>query len=227
MRAIVLPDAVNSQRYHLSELQIATSVDDPRRAAPSVPADCRLVLDVGCGAGQTLIAAHLDSGTLACGIDCDFAALRLGQQLTRRVQFVCARGEQLPLTSSSFDLVMSRVALPYMRIHTALREFARVLKPNGYLWLVLHPVSMTLSELLASLRSRHFKDALYRLFVLVNGLTFHITGRVFVMPSTSARCESFQTEHGMRRALRVTGFREVEIVRGRSFVVKARRGSPA
>lgn len=137
-----------------------------------MPRNCRAVLDVGCGAGQTLIAANLEGSTQAYGIDSDFKALRLGRQLTRRVHFVCARGERLPLHANAFDFVISRVASPYMHIPTALAEMARVLQPGGRLWLVLHPCSMTFRELARSLRSLSLKDALFRMYVLANELGF-------------------------------------------------------
>ena len=41
----------DSHAYHLMELDIARSPDDPRRVMPVMPATCRRVLDVGCDAG--------------------------------------------------------------------------------------------------------------------------------------------------------------------------------
>jgi hypothetical protein len=51
--------------------------------------------------------------------------------------------------------------------------------------------------------------------------------RIFRVPLTRARCESFQTRRGLRRALRA-GFDETAIHEGKFFVAtarKARRGS--
>ena len=41
--------------YHLLELEIARSPDDPRCVMPELRPSYRAVLDVGCGAGQTLL----------------------------------------------------------------------------------------------------------------------------------------------------------------------------
>ena len=68
---------------HLEELRVARRLDDPRRVMPVVPAGCRRVLDIGCGAGQTLIGADVDGGVMACGVDRDVAALQLGRRLAR------------------------------------------------------------------------------------------------------------------------------------------------
>lgn len=216
--------AADVESYHLAELEIARSPAHPRHVAPSVPHACRAVLDVGCGAGQTLITADLPTGTLRYGVDPQLEVLQLGRRLTSGVCFVCARGEQLPLKSEAFDFVISRVALPYMRIPLALGEIARVMKPGGQLWLVLHPFSMTLREMLGSLRELALRDALLKMYVLLNGLAFHVTGRVFPLPFRHGRCESCQTEGGIRRALRRAGFRETEITRAPSFVVTSRKG---
>jgi len=207
---------------HLAELRVALTLDDPRRIMPAIPAGCRRVLDVGCGAGQTLIGSDLEPGVVACGTDCDVAALQLGRQLTERVTFVCAAGERLPFRSASFDLVISRVALPYMHVPTALAEMRRVLVPGGRLWLVLHPLSMALRELVAAARTRRVKAVLGRLWVLTNGLTLHAFGTLLRLPFARARCESFQTTRAMRRALR-PGFQQIEIRRGTFFVVTATR----
>src|SRR5437763_507088 len=72
--------------------------------------------------------------------------------------------------------------------------------------------------------ARRAKSALGRLWVLGNGVTLHCFGRIFRIPFTRPRWESFQTPRGMRRALRA-GFDETEISRGRFFVVTARRSA--
>src|SRR5439155_7116311 len=49
-----------SARGHLAELKIALDPSDPRRFIPAGIPEHSKVLDVGCGAGQTLIAACED-----------------------------------------------------------------------------------------------------------------------------------------------------------------------
>jgi SAM-dependent methyltransferase len=126
--------------YHRLELEIARSPSDPRHIMPPVLPGIRRVLDIGCGAGQTLIVADMGSARKV-GVDVDFAALRLGKQLSSDIDLVLAAGEALPFRGATYDLVISRVALPYMHIPTAIREAARVLVRDGRVWFVLHPVS--------------------------------------------------------------------------------------
>ena len=128
--------------YHVLELQIAANPVDTRRVMPTIGAHHRRIVDVGCGAGQTLIASRLGEEVEAFGVDRDHKALSLGRQMYPRLRLIRARGEELPLPSRSFDLAISRVALPYMRTTAALSEMARVLRPGGDLWIVLHPFSL-------------------------------------------------------------------------------------
>lgn len=216
---------MNSKVYHLEELNIALSANDPRRVMPIVSGEHKRILDVGCGAGQTLIASHLSPDVVAVGVDRDFAALHLGKQLGTHIHFVCAAGERLPFVSGCFDLVISRVSLPYMHIPKALAEIARVIKPCGNLWIVLHPFPMVWRELVHSFRKLNVVDVLFRLYVLANGLAFHIASKQFRFPFGRHRCESFQTGRGISRALYAAGFADIEIRRERFFVVSAKKWS--
>jgi len=197
---------------HLEELKIAR---DPVHHAHSNPdiRDCQRVLDVGCGAGQTLITAY--PNTPAVGIDVDFAALRLAKSLTTRAAFACGAAEHLPFADGSFDLVVSRVALPYTHIPHSLAEIRRVLRPGGKLWAVLHPLSIPWKEA----TSGNFNSYLYFLYVLANGMLFHFSRRQIEFPRHG--CESFQTRRGMRTALRAGGFGEIAFPIGPQFVVTA------
>src|SRR6185436_4815703 len=99
--------------YHSLELRIALNPADPRRVMPPVRDEYRSVLDIGCGAGQTLLGAGFKPGTRRIGVDYDYQALRIGKQFDPSLCLVHACGEALPLNSNAFDLVISRVALPY------------------------------------------------------------------------------------------------------------------
>src|SRR5262249_51148100 len=134
-----------SEAYHLSELRIASSDSDPRKILPMIPSGCTRILDVGCGAGQTLIASKLPVAHFLCGIDIDRLALQLGRKIAPQSQFVQVRGESIPFRAGSFDMASCRVALPYLRVNAALNEFYRVLNPGGKIWLVLHSFSHVLA----------------------------------------------------------------------------------
>lgn len=208
--------------YHLRELQIAQDPNDPRHVMPAIEPHHRRILDVGGGAGQTLIASRdkLAPAALAANLDIDYEALLLGQELTDAVRFVAGSAEVLPFADGSFDLVLARVALPLTFIPAAVAEIGRVTAPGGDVWLVLHSFGRTVRLLADNLRQRQPKHAFYRSYVLANGLLFHLTGLLLPFP-TDGHYESFQTVGAIRRELQRAGFTNLVVVQGRHFVVTA------
>jgi len=212
----------NSADYHRLELAIATDPNDSRRVMPVVKQRHRRILDIGCGAGQTLIGSNLSEDVLAVGLDLDHAALTLGKRLSPpAIHFVSGQGEALPFESEAFDLVVCRVALPYMHIGRALSEFARVMDAGGDLWLVLHPFSMTAKELRTNLTHFQVKASIYRMWVLMNGLALNSVGRQWHWPGNANRYETWQASTGITRALTSAGFGQIRINHEKHFVVTA------
>ena len=217
---------MSTLEYHLAELAIAKAKDDPRRVMPALPDNFGSILDLGCGAGQTLIACDLRPEVFACGADIDEEALRygrqLGQQANNQIHFVRAGGEALPFAAQTFDVVISRVAIPYMHIPTAMHEIARVLKPGGHVWFTLHPVALVQKWLWQALRKGNLKSVIYQSYTLANGLLLHWLGKQVRFPLNRARCESFQTKRSITRALQAAGFTRVQAeLNEQFFVVKA------
>ncbi|HEX6718104.1 MAG TPA: class I SAM-dependent methyltransferase [Pyrinomonadaceae bacterium] len=207
--------------YHLDELRIANTPGHSHRILPPVLKTDRTVLDVGCGAGQTLIATSFESGTTVIGLDRDKSALHLGKQLDQRISFVCATGESLPFQSERFDFVFSRVALPYMQLDETLSEIRRVLKTGGRVWLVLHPYSMVLKETLDAVSRLNIKRAGVCLYVMANGIVLNSVGKEFHLPFKKDYYESFQTVRGITKLLRKAGFDDIRAERNRFFVANA------
>lgn len=99
-----------------------------------------LALDAGCGPGHTaLYFAPFVRDVVA--VDLSEAMLAQGQQLASErgitnVTFRLGDVEQLPFADDSFDLVTSRYSAHHWpHPAAALREFRRVLRPNGQLLL--------------------------------------------------------------------------------------------
>ena len=206
----------NTSQYHLAEVKIALDRSHPKHISPEIPTGCR-VLDIGCGAGQTLIATC--RGRLSFGIDKDMAALQLGRTLTSEVAFACADAESLPFHACSFDMVISRVALPYTNIRHTLAEIRRVLKPGGQLWAVMHTFAVPWK----AARRAGWKGRIFFAYVLCNSFLFRFTGRAFRFFRWG--CESFQTQAGMSRALRAAGFVRIAVQARPYLVVTARKSN--
>jgi ubiquinone/menaquinone biosynthesis C-methylase UbiE len=207
--------------YHRLELSIASDPHDSRRVMPHVEGKHRRILDVGCGAGQTLIGSKLPKSVFAVGLDNDPSALSLGKQFSAGIDFVSGQGETLPFKNGTFDLVICRVALPYMHISRALSEMSRVTRPEGDLWLVLHPLSLTVKELGTNIVRFQARAGVYRLWVMMNGLALHFVGKQWSWPVNPHRYESSQTKKSIKRALLAAGFDRVNISRENHFVVTA------
>lgn len=211
---------MDSTAYNLSEYEIARNPAHPGCCLPTLRKRYRDILDVGCGAGQTLAALELRPGVRAFGVDPDARAVAMGQQLWPALDLRIGRGEALPFAAASFDLVFSRVALPYMDVPRALAEMSRVLRPGGDLWLVVHGWSMWRRRLHAAWRRLDAADLLYQGYVAGNSLCLAVAGRNIPAPLKGGY-ESVQTVSGMRRLL--AHWDEVQIRRGRHFVVCARK----
>jgi ubiquinone/menaquinone biosynthesis C-methylase UbiE len=213
---------MSTLEYHLTGLEIAAAAGDPRKILPKLPPDLRSILDLGCGAGQTLMACKLAPEVFICGVDVDEEPLRLGKTTNQHFHLVCAVGEELPFAAATFDMVISRVALPYMHIPSALAEIARVVRPGGRVWFTLHPLALTRKWLLDGLREANLKKIVYLAYAHVNGWLLHFSGRQFRYPLKRERCESFQSVKGITRALHSAGFKEVKTeLTERFFVVTA------
>jgi ubiquinone/menaquinone biosynthesis C-methylase UbiE len=203
----------DSRQYNLAELKIALDSDDPRHILPPPLEPAAKVLDVGCGSGQSLIAAYADR--ISFGVDIDHEALKLGKTLSERTCLVNSAAEALPFKSNHFDLVFARVSLPYTNIHNSIREIRRVLANGGRVWLTLHPFSIAWSQA----KQSGYKGKIYFAYILLNSLLFHIFQRQFSF--LGKRYESFQTERGIREALAQNGFDNIQIERTGHFLVTA------
>lgn len=127
------------------------------------------ILDVGCGYGREL-QRLADRGCIAVGVDPFTGCV----DCSRALGFEAHQGyaEDLPFADSSFDGVISQVALPYTNEKLALREIARVLKPGGVCRLSTHGAGY---YWLIFSQSRSSKRASYALRCLANTWLRHFS----------------------------------------------------
>jgi ubiquinone/menaquinone biosynthesis C-methylase UbiE len=174
------------------------------------------VLDLGCGSGHAPKHFRLPDDCEVLGVDADRGTLEQAHINYPHRRYCVGRGENLPYHAEFFDQVIANVSLPYMNIPKTLREVRRVLKPSGTLVFSLHPFSFTWSELK---KTRHIRAATFRVFVMINGIYFHLTGRVLHL---FGKAESFQTERGIRMAMARAGFSQIVCKRNElRFIVRA------
>jgi len=121
--------------------------------------DSAVVLDVGCGKGAQLALA---SGRLKIGIEPDVVSATQCHQ--RGFPVVRAYAENLPFADDTFDGIICKVVLALTREDEAVREMARVVKPNSKLYLSFQGSGYYLRYVVLG----SWKERVYGLRTLVN-----------------------------------------------------------
>jgi ubiquinone/menaquinone biosynthesis C-methylase UbiE len=177
-------------------------------AIPAISMDGLAVLDVGCGTGYALMYPQYAKASRV-GIDVDKDALAEGCVKFPQLKLIYAGAEKIPFPPETYDVVVSRVALPYTDIRVSLAEIHRVIKPGGHLFLTMHDWRHQLEFFRYGLRSP--KRVLDHVYIALASAVFIATGRVPTRPDGTR--ETFQTEASMRRELERAGFYDVKFSR--------------
>lgn len=209
--------------YHLEELEAALSSPNDGRNRPILRDTDRVILDIGCGIGQSFIAWGNEPAVRTLrdppgepkegvwqrttistfdrrfvGMDVDEDAIREGMARAPWAQLLLQGAEHIPYPDGTFDLVMSRVSLPYCNIPKVLREVRRTLKPGGKVWFTLHSHEHAENCMRRSLYSLPRKMG-----VRLNGWLLQRFG--FVVP-VRGRYESWQDPHSFLALMARCGF---------------------
>lgn len=141
------------------------------------------ILDVGCGAGQELLPFLEKTKGFCIGID---TAVELGKAALKtrnltneneRLNYVRCFGEELPFADASFDVVLCRVAIPYMNNKKTIAEIGRVMRSGGVFLLKTHSPAFYFGMLPARIKSLNLKNIAYPLICLAGGVWHQITGK--------------------------------------------------
>lgn len=175
------------------------------------PPVVKRVLDVGCGAGQEMLPFIREKRAIGFGIDISEQIGEIGHQffndrgLADRVVFLRAKGEDLPFADESFEVVICRIALPYMNNQAALAEMTRVLQPNGVLFIKIHHLNYYFSRFFQNLRRGEILPMIHATRVISAGILFHLTG--FQKPNRLIGNEVFQTTYFLAQQLTKYGMK--------------------
>ena len=171
------------------------------------------VLDVGCGAGQELFPFLEKTNAVCIGID---TAPELGKVTKenfaneKNAFFVRSEGEKLPFADASFDVVLCRVALPYMNNRETIAEVARVLKTGGVFLLKTHAPLFYFGMLPARLKTLSAKQVAYPLICLAAGTWHFLTGKQlqkgFWQGKETFQTRAFLEKEFKRNNLEIKGF---------------------
>jgi ubiquinone/menaquinone biosynthesis C-methylase UbiE len=161
------------------------------------------ILDLGCGAGQDVLPFVEKTNAFCVGLD---HAAELGavvktvfgqNDLKDRTAFVRSVGERLPFADASFDVVLCRVALPYMNNRQTIAEVARVLKPNGVFLLKTHAPAFYFNLLKSRTKTFNTKQIAYPLICLAGSFWHQLTGKQLTKGFWAGK-EIFQTKAFLR-----------------------------
>ncbi len=211
---------MSSIDYHLEELKYAMDANNKNHILPEIFESDKVILDIGCGIGQSLLAFDCKN-KICIGLDIDQEAIRYGiENHGDKINFILSDGNRLPLPDHSVDLVYSRVAIPYMNIPRVIKEVRRVLKSNGRIWLTLHTKETAMQYLKDAIKDRKIKRFIHVVYILLNGHCLKYFGIVF--PFLNLRYESWQDAEAMKKLLEKNGFEAISKIRENHTVVKGR-----
>lgn len=169
--------------YLVAEWQLHQSAPERAEATRAATShlSIRRVLDAGGGAGQEMQPL---AGSGAFGVGADIASMAgpTGRQLyarhvpEARVAFARASMEQLPFVDGAFDVVICRLALPYVDNQAAIAEMARVLRPGSSLLIKLHHLRYYVRQLGRNVQEHAPLAALHSTRVLLNGAVLAVAG---------------------------------------------------
>jgi ubiquinone/menaquinone biosynthesis C-methylase UbiE len=124
----------NTERIRLTtNADIKKKIDEARSP---------VVLDAGCGWGRYIKRLHdfITKDFETIGVDFDILSLQYGKTINRAAIFLRADIRALPLKDEVFDVVVCSGVIHEVKSiwerKTALREFARVTKTNGYVYII-------------------------------------------------------------------------------------------
>lgn len=183
--------------------------------------DRAAILDVGCGSGQILKASSKYNPKFAVGIDIEILLISLANYMLRSHHapnhcLIVGNAEGVPLREETFDFIICRLLLPYTRNELVIHEISRVLSNGGKVYFRLHAVGYYFSSLKRAFRERNVLYFAYCIFVLLNGVILHLTGRQLAIKQplfarglsrSEVICETFQTLRRMRKLLTKNGLR--------------------
>ena len=162
--------------------------------------DVKRVLDIGCGAGIEMLPFIEKNDAFCVGIDIGEELGKVGSEVSKafddgnKLNYMLSMGEDLPFADESFDVVLCRVALPYMHNKKTISEVSRVLRSGGVFLLKTHSPMFFADLLKTRLKTLSPKQVVYPLLCIFNGMFHSLTGKQFYKGFWNGK-QVFQTKN--------------------------------
>jgi SAM-dependent methyltransferase len=150
-----------------------------RQLVSTYCADCRLVLDAGCGTGGNV--DWLSTRATVVAADTSQEALRL-LSMRRKERLVASDVEHQPWPESTFDLVLMADVLEHVDDRVALAEAFRILRPGGTLIATVPAYKLLWSDHDVALHhKRRYTKSLLTKRILATGFTIRFVSYIFML----------------------------------------------
>jgi ubiquinone/menaquinone biosynthesis C-methylase UbiE len=130
------------------------------------PLTHKKILEIGCGNGE-LSVWLAKNGAEVWGVDISDESIKIAEQRSAEnhtathTHFFSQPAESLPFENNFFDVVFINVTLHHLEIETSLKEFKRVLKPQG-IFVAIEP--FTFSDLIQKIRTSKLITKIYPIY---------------------------------------------------------------
>src|SRR3989344_3328085 len=161
----------------------------------------KILLDYGCGLGFESVY-FAKRGARVIAIDISEKSLEVAKKLakqesvSKRISFKIMDGENLKIKNNSIDIIYNRGTLSCVNLNLALKEWARILKPDGIVIgrdTLGHNIFFNLNRKIKYLKTfnLYFKKTKFRFFNLTNILPFPLTISNFLQKIDNALANTF------------------------------------
>jgi ubiquinone/menaquinone biosynthesis C-methylase UbiE len=130
-------DRLQQRFHHVFQCPNALWAEERHRAAMRAAVAGRVVLDYGCGDGDSSRQLLADGASHVHGVDLSETAITQARERgLRNASFQVGDAHHLPWPDQTFDVVVGRAILHHLDLPSATRELVRVLRPGGELFFV-------------------------------------------------------------------------------------------
>jgi len=166
------------------------------------------ILDAGCGFGQwTRILSELNENIYA--MDSEYYRINIAKKILKinnreNISFHVGSIENLPFADDTFDAIISYSVIYWTDFKKSLKEFYRVLKPNGVVYFVANETGWYIYNLITGHSSTSDYNA--RTYAIK---TFFSTLKYFITGKKSKGSSLIMSRRSLSKFMKSIGFRKI------------------